>query len=86
MLFRSEDEVAVIVNGSGGTTMMELMIFYTSVEKYLTNRGIKVYKPLIGSYITTQEMGGIGLAICKLDDEMKKCWIRHTDAPHFPDL
>lgn len=84
--YEKEDEVAVIVNGSGGTTMMELMIFYTSVEKYLTNRGIRIYKPLIGSYITTQEMGGIGLAICKLDDEMKKCWIRHTDAPHFPDL
>lgn len=80
------DEVAVIVNGSGKTTMMELMIFYTAVEKYLSQRGIRIFKPLIGSYITTQEMGGIGLAICKLDDEMKECWRKPTNAPHFPNL
>lgn len=84
--YEKGDEVAVIVNGSGKTTMMELMIFYTAVEKYLSQKGIKIYRPLIGSYITTQEMGGIGLAICKLDDEMKESWIKPTNAPHFPNL
>lgn len=84
--YEKGDEVAVIVNGSGKTTMMELMIFYTAVEEYLTKKGIKIYKPLIGSLITTQEMGGIGLAICKLDDEMRIAWAAPTEAPHFPKL
>lgn len=86
MPYQKGDEVAVIVNGSGKTTMMELMIFYSTVEEFLSKRGIKIYRPLVGSYITTQEMGGIGLALCKLDDEMKAAWIKPTNAPHFPNL
>lgn len=86
MPYSRNDEVAVIVNGTGKTTMMELMIFYTAVEKYLSQKGIKIFKPLIGSYITTQEMGGIGLAICKVDEEMKQAWEAPTNAPQFPNL
>lgn len=77
------DEVAVLVNGCGQTTYMELLIFYNEVEKILAGRGIKSYKPAIGSFITSQEMGGIALAFCKLDDEMKRMWAKETDAPGF---
>lgn len=80
------EELAIIVNGAGGTTMMELMIFYTAIEAYLTKIGVKIYRPLIGSFITTQEMGGIGLAVCRMDDTMKKAWITPTTAPQFPNL
>lgn len=86
MPYAKGDEVALIVNGAGKTTMMELMIFYMTVEKVLTLKGIKVFKPMIGSFITTQEMGGIGLAICKVDEEMKTAWMKPTNAPHFPNL
>lgn len=77
------DEISVLVNGCGQTTYMELLIFYNEVEKILKDKGIKVYKPAIGSFITTQEMGGIALAFCKLDEEMKKMWAKETDAPGF---
>ncbi len=80
------DEVSVIVNNLGSTTMMELMIFYNAIETKLTEKGIKVYKPLIGTFTTTQEMAGIGLSICKMDEEMKKQWSKKTNAPHFPNL
>lgn len=84
--YKKGDEVIVIVNGMGGTTVMEQMIFYNEIEKYLSNKRIKIFKPLIGSYITTQEMGGIGLAICKVDEEMKKMWAKPTTAKFFPNL
>ncbi len=77
------DEVAVLVNGCGQTTYMELLIFYNEVEKILNEKGIKSYKPAIGNFITTQEMGGIALAFCKLDEEMKEMWVAETDAPGF---
>lgn len=80
------DEVALIVNGAGKTTMMELLIFYGAVERFLSKKEIKIFKPLIGSYITTQEMGGIGLAVCRVDQEMKEAWAKPTDAPYFPQL
>jgi len=81
--YESGDEVAVLVNGCGQTTMMELLIFYRDVEKVLAEKGIKSYKPAIGNFITTQEMGGIALAFCKMDDEMKRLWAKETDAPFF---
>lgn len=81
--FEKGDEVAVLVNGCGQTTYMELLIFYNEVEKILSESGIKAYRPAIGNYITTQEMGGIALAFCKLDEEMKRQWSKPTNAPGF---
>ncbi|MBY2476713.1 dihydroxyacetone kinase subunit DhaK [Clostridioides difficile] len=83
MPYKSGDEVAVIINGCGQTTLMELLIFYNDVEQELSKYGIKTFKPAIGNFITTQEMGGISLSICKLDEEMKDCWAKETDAPYF---
>lgn len=80
------DTVSVIVNSMGSTTMMEQMIFFNAVEGELNKMGVKVFKPLIGSYITTQEMAGIGLSICKMDNEMMKQWAKPTNAPQFPVL
>lgn len=81
--YKVGDEVAVLVNGCGQTTLMELLIFFNDVENVLSEKGIKVFKPAIGNFITTQEMGGIALAFCKLDDEMKRLWAKETDAPDF---
>lgn len=77
------DEVSVLVNGCGQTTMMELLIFFKDVKEILTEKRIKIFKPAIGNYITTQEMGGIALAFCKMDEEMKKMWVAPTDATGF---
>lgn len=81
--FNKGDEVAVLVNGCGQTTYMELLIVYKEVYNILEENGIKCFKPAIGSFITTQEMGGIALSLCKLDDEMKKLWEKETDAIGF---
>ncbi len=86
MPYQSGDEIAVIVNGMGQTTMMELMIFFNDVESIIQNKKIKIYKPLIGNYITTQEMGGVSLAFCKVDEEMKRLWSLETDAVQFPNF
>lgn len=82
--YNAGDELAVVVNGCGQTTLMELFIFFNDVEKLLANKGIKCYKPAIGNFITTQEMGGIALSFCKVDKEMKECWAEETNVPYFP--
>jgi len=82
--YLSGDELLVLVNGCGQTTYMELLIFFGEVKKYLDSQGIRIYKPAIGSFITTQEMGGIALAFCKTDDGIKQLWDTPTDAPGFP--
>lgn len=81
--FVEGEKVAVLVNGCGQTTQMELLIFYNDVREILEAAGIQVIKPAIGNFITTQEMGGIALAFCAMDDEMEKLWEKPTNAPGF---
>lgn len=80
---QSGDEISVLVNGCGQTTYMELLIFYKEVKNYLEDKGIKVFKPAIGSFITTQEMGGIALSLCQVDADMKRAWEKQTNAISF---
>ncbi len=84
--YNENDEFSVIVNSMGQTTLAELHVFFNDVQSLMKDKNLSVYRPLIGEFVTSQEMGGIALSICKLDDEMKKQWIKETDATHFPIL
>lgn len=75
--FRSGDEVLVLLNNSGSTTLMELFIAFRHVQALLDAAGIGVYKSWIGQYATTQEMAGFALSLCRVDSELKALW----DAP-----
>ncbi len=68
----SGSEVAVMVNGMGGTPLMELYVAYASVRDVLERQGIQVYRmPYVGDYMTSLEMAGFSITLLKLDDEMK---------------
>lgn len=64
-------EVAVLVNGSGGTPLMELAIANRRVAMLLEDKGICTYRTLIGNYMTSIEMQGLSLTLLRLDDELK---------------
>ncbi len=81
--FKSGDDVLVLINGSGSTTLMEMFILYDRLEDILKQKGIHPYRPLIGNIITTQEMAGFSLSICKADDETKRLWDAPADTPYF---
>ncbi len=68
--FNSGDEVCVLINNLGATTMMELYIVNRCVNNYLRNAGINIHDTLIGSYCTSQEMAGFSISLLKLDDEL----------------
>ncbi|MEX3011500.1 dihydroxyacetone kinase subunit DhaK [Hoeflea sp. TYP-13] len=80
----SGEAVAVIVNGMGGTTLMELLTIYGQTEKALAERGISAVAPMIGSYVTTQEMGGFSISILTPTAEMLRYWCAPSDTPCFP--
>jgi len=65
-------EVAVMINGMGGTPLMELYIAYARVAEVLKNEGVTVFgMPYVGDYMTSLEMAGFSISLLKLDDEMK---------------
>jgi dihydroxyacetone kinase-like protein len=81
--FRAGDEVLVLINGSGATTLMEMFILYNHLDEILESKGIKSYHPLIGNYVTTQEMAGFSLSLCKADQDIKRLWDAPASTPYF---
>jgi dihydroxyacetone kinase-like protein len=69
--FESGDEVAVMINGLGGTTIGELYLLYGIAHKKLEAKGIKVFRSYVNEYCTSLEMAGASLTLLKVDDELK---------------
>jgi dihydroxyacetone kinase-like protein len=65
------DEVALLINNLGASTMFELLIVNRRVRQILEEKGINVHRSLIGSYLTSQEMAGFSISLMKLDGELK---------------
>lgn len=74
-------EVALLVNGLGGTPLMELYILNKEVHELLGQKGIRVYKSLVGNYMTALDMTGCSLTLMKLDDELKQLLDAPCDTP-----
>jgi dihydroxyacetone kinase-like protein len=81
--YKAGDELLVLINGSGATTLMEMFILYNRLDGILRDRGLKPYRPLIGNYVTTQEMAGFSLSLCRADQEMKRLWDAPVNTPYF---
>ena len=64
-------EVAVLVNGLGGTKYEEMFVFYNDVAALLGAAGLQPYNPLIGEFVTSLDMTGMSLSLFWLDDELK---------------
>ncbi len=71
MPLKSGDEIALLVNGLGATSLEELYILSGDTTEYLKSLGIKVYRTIVGEYATSMEMMGASISICKLDNELK---------------
>ena len=74
-------EVAVLVNGLGGTPLMELYILNMEVQKILEEKGIKAYRTFVGNYCTSIDMTGASVTLMKLDDELKELLDAPCDTP-----
>ena len=67
----SNSEVAVMVNGLGGTPLMDLYIMNNEVHSYLSSQNINVYRSFVGNFMTSLEMSGCSITLLKLDEELK---------------
>ena len=72
-----------MVNGMGGTPLMELFVANKHLAEELDKKGIKVYKTLVGNYMTSLDMEGFSITLLKVDDELKKYLDAPADTPAF---
>jgi dihydroxyacetone kinase-like protein len=77
------DELLVIVNGAGATTLMELLIVFRRVAQILKEKKIKLARSAVGEFITTQEQAGFQLMIARMDRELLQLWDAPANAPFF---
>ncbi len=67
----SGEEVALLINGLGATSVEELYILSNSVSKILADKGIGIYRTFVGEFATSMEMAGASVSIMKVDAETK---------------
>ena len=75
----SGDQVLAFVNGMGATPLLELYVVYRRLHALLQERGLRVVRRLVGSYITSLDMAGCSVTLLKMDRELLALW----DAPVF---
>lgn len=69
--------VAALVNGMGGTPLMELYILFNDLADELARRHISIARNLVGNYVTSLDMAGASFTLMAFDDQLAKLW----DAP-----
>ena len=80
---RRGEPLLLLVNGFGGTPLMELYLMYAAAARQCAGRGLQIARSLVGNWTTSLEMAGCSLTLTRLDDDMIRLW----DAPvHTPAL
>ena len=87
-IFKEQDygkagEVAVLVNGLGGTPREELYIFYRRISQLFATRNVKVKHVWIGEFATAMEMAGASISVLKLDAELDRLMAAPARTPFF---
>lgn len=72
--FGEGDRTLLLVNGMGGTPLVELYILFRRAAEVLGERGIAVERSLVGNFVTSLEMQGASITVLKLDDELVELW------------
>jgi phosphoenolpyruvate---glycerone phosphotransferase subunit DhaK len=77
----TQGDLLVMVNGMGGTPLIELYLMFNEARKYLEARGGRLARNLVGNYITSLEMQGFSVTVCRLTDTLTRLWDAPVDTP-----
>ena len=80
---KSGDKAFLVVNGSGATTLMEMLIVYRKAKAVLEAQGVSVVPGRCTELLTVQEMAGFQMILCKCCDTCAKYLAAKSDAPYW---
>src|SRR5205823_1086689 len=69
--------LARVVNGLGGTPLIELYVVFAAVADWMAQHGVTITRSLVGNYVTSLEMAGCSITVCRLTPLLTELW----DAP-----
>jgi len=73
----TDDDLLLLINGMGGTPLMELYLLYDAAARACAGRGLSIARSLVGNFCTSLEMAGASITLTRLDAETVALW----DAP-----
>ncbi len=79
--FQRGDNVALMINGLGGTPISELYLLYGRAHEQLQQRGITVGRSYVNEYCTSLDMAGASLTLVRLDDEITSLLAAPAEVP-----
>ncbi|MFD1541174.1 dihydroxyacetone kinase subunit DhaK [Nonomuraea guangzhouensis] len=71
------EETIVMVNGLGATPLIELYVVFNEVAAVLAAKDVTIARSLVGNYVTSLDMAGVSITVCRADADMLSLW----DAP-----
>lgn len=77
------EQVMVIVNGTGSTTIMEMLIIFRCVHKYLKSKGIMIVANWVEEVLTVQEQAGFQLFFARMDSQNLWYWNAPARTPYL---
>lgn len=77
----SRAPVIAMLNGMGGTPLIELYLMFGEVAGLLEKAGVTVARTLVGNHITSLEMAGCSLTLLRADEELLRLWDAPVDTP-----
>jgi len=76
-----DEEVALLINGFGGSPLQELYLLNHAVTVALHRRGISIHRTFVGNFMTSIDMLGASVSLLKLDDTLKDLLSETCDSP-----
>jgi phosphoenolpyruvate---glycerone phosphotransferase subunit DhaK len=67
-------EALLLINGFGGTPLIELYLVYNAARRLIEKRGLRIARSLVGSLVTSLDMAGCSITVSQLDSESIALW------------
>ena len=81
----SKDKVSIMINSLGATPLEELYIVSKRVNEIFSKLEIDIVKSYVGRYATSLEMAGMSITVLKLNDDLSKALLDHSECPFWID-
>jgi len=81
MPFKRGDQLIVLLNGMGGTPLIELYLLFNEFAKLCQSKGLVIARNLVGNYITSLDMQGFSISALKADAQMLGLWDAPVNTP-----
>jgi phosphoenolpyruvate---glycerone phosphotransferase subunit DhaK len=76
-----QGDLAVMVNGMGGTPLIELYVVFNEVRRIIEAKGATIARSLVGNYITSLDMAGASVTVLRLTPDLTALWDAPVETP-----